>query len=460
MLLLTTLIIQKCTSTIQVNCKNIQELLIRYEFRQPPTEIKLHGCIFDQKISPKPEELIEFEATDPESVEFVLFQNSYENSVPDDIYSTFPNIQALGVLHTETQNKSNVLSRLIFEKAQKLKYLKINFNKITKLNENTFEGAENLEYIDLRENRIEIIHKEVFSGVTKLIALHLENNNIKELRGSTFSMLVALEIVHLEGNVCIDKLFSKVDESLQILQTEVEDCCKNLPVVNLDPVKDLEITRTHEEVENMMIMIKDLNFEILDIKEQLETCRNQKFDMHAITENRKQLDSKTIEKSKKLKQHAQENKEKLNNLKVNLSDAKQIIQNCDQGTFEQTKKYKQLNDELSTIKAEIQGCRNNSDLNKRLKDNCDTALLAKTKNQCKEDAQGCQKLKSNNVNLSRKVSQLQKNNKMLTKEISDLKKKNKELTKKISQCESENQNLVTQLSEYEGNAQEIKRLIE
>lgn len=73
----------------------------------------------------------------------------------------------------------NQLTRVPNFRIRSLRYLCIDANRITELNENSFSGLDNLQILLLNNNRIHYVHYKTFAKLSNLQILSLSYNNLK-----------------------------------------------------------------------------------------------------------------------------------------------------------------------------------------------------------------------------------------------------------------------------------------
>ncbi|XP_078375759.1 uncharacterized protein LOC144659197 [Oculina patagonica] len=152
------------------------------------------------------------------------------SSIPDDIFSNFPNIRSLDLrsnnfpnleenifanltklqtLHLSS-NKIHYLPKGLFSSLRELKYLQFRENSIQDLPENIFSNLINLKKLELNSNKIPHLPKGLFCCQNKLEYLNLASNNIENLPASVFSNLTNLKLL-LSGRGWDEKKAGKKD---------------------------------------------------------------------------------------------------------------------------------------------------------------------------------------------------------------------------------------------------------
>lgn len=189
----------------------------------------LFGCSFYKNTTSRliaPVE-IAIDKITQKSVNCVIFNDVATDFIPNTIFTTFENINALLVHNNHSNTKLTSLKPYFFKKASGLTYVSIIFNTISRLSANTFGDASNLLYIDLSENMIQFISSKAFSQVHSLQGLDLHRNKIKIIENGAFStkilpMLVATDFHH---NVCIHGLYDKKSDTMKNLKRRVRSFC-------------------------------------------------------------------------------------------------------------------------------------------------------------------------------------------------------------------------------------------
>lgn len=84
---------------------------------------------------------------------------------------------------------------------KRLKYLKINHNEISMLNDMALDGLRSLQVIDLSSNKFVVLPPRFFKDQSQSIQeIHLQNNSINALSPGLFSNLVQLQALYLSMN--------------------------------------------------------------------------------------------------------------------------------------------------------------------------------------------------------------------------------------------------------------------
>lgn len=92
------------------------------------------------------------------------------------------------------------LPKDIYENAQNIYKIQLEFQNLTKIKSSAFDGASNLQEIDLDYNQILYIGEDAFVNLVNLTILSLTKNNLTIIRTNTFVGAVALRHLHLNQN--------------------------------------------------------------------------------------------------------------------------------------------------------------------------------------------------------------------------------------------------------------------
>lgn len=113
--------------------------------------------------------------------------------IPQEIFTTFPNIDDMEVYESNLQS-INVSG------TNRLKQLYLTRNNISRIEGRTFENLVNLTTLVLIRNGIFELDEEAFVGLQNLNRLSLIGNNISTLSSQVFNNLSLLRILDLEAN--------------------------------------------------------------------------------------------------------------------------------------------------------------------------------------------------------------------------------------------------------------------
>lgn len=109
-----------------------------------------------------------------------------------------------------------------FKDLQELLVLRLDSNKISKLNWAKFKKLSKLEELNMDDNIIESLDGSLFAGNPNLKTLSFRSNKIKDIKVDTFKNLKHLTKVNLENNLCIDKNF--IDKALIKIEMDLAKC--------------------------------------------------------------------------------------------------------------------------------------------------------------------------------------------------------------------------------------------
>jgi hypothetical protein len=83
----------------------------------------------------------------------------------------------------------------------KLEYLRLNSNNLSKIEANTFRKLANLRALNLRDNSLDRLEKDLFKGLKSLKILNLSLNQMEEIIQETFDHLAPqIEMISLIEN--------------------------------------------------------------------------------------------------------------------------------------------------------------------------------------------------------------------------------------------------------------------
>ncbi|XP_023214061.1 protein toll-like [Centruroides sculpturatus] len=105
------------------------------------------------------------------------------------------------------------LSKDLFQNVKQLQVLRLNDNRIQKLDEESFNYLFNLTHLEIGGNPIRFLPENVFSKLYKLEVLHLYKIQLKNLSKDIFKDLSALKILDISSNN-LEKLPDSIFDSL------------------------------------------------------------------------------------------------------------------------------------------------------------------------------------------------------------------------------------------------------
>lgn len=152
------------------------------------------------------------------SLELLEVEKNEITEVKDD---SFKNLKALKNLSL-ARNAIKNINRRTFNGLEKLDDLNMSVNRLKILKAETFSELKMLTKLNMNGNAIEIIHKTVFSETKILKSIDLANNKIKRLSAESISDLPHLIILDVSNNVCINKVFTDIEEAKKRLEISCE----------------------------------------------------------------------------------------------------------------------------------------------------------------------------------------------------------------------------------------------
>ena len=129
-------------------------------------------------------------------VKMISFGQSTVNFVPNQIFTTFPNLEILDLLNV-SMTKWN---RDYIKNGKNLKRIWLAHNDLRELVDNSFMGATGVENLVLHNNKIGKISDKAFNGLLQLKSIELQNNFMTSLAGNFFSPLKKLVEINLNEN--------------------------------------------------------------------------------------------------------------------------------------------------------------------------------------------------------------------------------------------------------------------
>lgn len=117
-------------------------------------------------------------------------------TINNNTFAGLPNLTSLGL----GNNKITAIPANTFSNLPKLEALNLEFNRISSLNAGSFSGLSKLERLSLVANQLTTLPSNGFSSLSKLTSLELDDNQLTTLSAGMFSGLGNLETLALEDN--------------------------------------------------------------------------------------------------------------------------------------------------------------------------------------------------------------------------------------------------------------------
>ncbi len=230
--------------------------------------------------------------------------NNKIKRLPDLIFDVFKlsNLIKLDLKNNIIESLSNNL----FGKNSKVKFLNLQGNKLTSLEEETlFKELPLLNHLNLSGNQISQINKNIFRYSSDLKYLYLNNNKIKILSPNLFSRLRNLLELHLEGNAYLTDIDPNLFKDLtDLTHLSLQGCglaevpesllnkLTNLRILNLTRIKlnsfPGKIFSSLTNLEQLYLNyneITSLNQELFQHLKKLKTLNMNRNKIQALPEN-------------------------------------------------------------------------------------------------------------------------------------------------------------------------------
>lgn len=219
-------------------------------------------------------------------ITIMTFMSSRTSYLPLNLFTFFPALQKLYVLHTYSKmeapksghfllaknltqillmnQRMKDLGPKIFEGASNLKEIKLDNSEITSLDEDTFSDLVNLETLTLSSNEIKSLPEKIFSTLSKLQYIDLGSNLLYTLPQALFDSNRFLDRIKIDRNrflklpqlymsqnthydfinsICIDKIVNRTSELNAITR---ENC-----QIELEPFELVTYYRTQHEIDQI-----------------------------------------------------------------------------------------------------------------------------------------------------------------------------------------------------------------
>ena len=164
-----------------------------------------------------------------EDVQALKINVSMANFIPNEIYTTFPRLEALMIRDVKNfdllkpeyfQGAHNlkhfwcyltnieVVKAGTFDEVPSLEKIYMSRNKIQFLEPGCLRNLPNLRLFHMYKNQIKFILAGVFDNVESLYEIHLDDNLIQKIDPTAFYGLPQLQVLDLQRNPCVDERFS------------------------------------------------------------------------------------------------------------------------------------------------------------------------------------------------------------------------------------------------------------
>lgn len=228
-------------------------------------------------------------------LEFDVTYNAKLQSIPPQLWTQLPHLEHLklsGVelnflhesdfenawdLHNLTlgYNRLTIIPSMLFSRAVKLMEINLEANQIQKVEDYAFNGLYQLYYLSLSRNHIVTLHSAAFAGAPHLIDLRLEHNLISTLEPGVFELpdLLFLYLGNNQLKTLPDDCFKHTQLiGLDLQSNELErvgnaiytpNTLRTLLLSSNNNIRDLNGTRIHAELKNLITFKYDPNLQLL-----------------------------------------------------------------------------------------------------------------------------------------------------------------------------------------------------
>ena len=140
------------------------------------------------------------------SLRFLNLGNNMLTSLPNKLFQGLANLNVLSIAGNQVTNlsKETFEGLLHLQLQMHLQNLKINNNRIVKLNHDIFRGLRKLKILEIQFNQIKVLDRYLFKDLKNLSHLSLAHNNIVYLDRDIFKDTISLRFIDLSSNKLID----------------------------------------------------------------------------------------------------------------------------------------------------------------------------------------------------------------------------------------------------------------
>ncbi|KAF7653698.1 hypothetical protein LDENG_00079590 [Lucifuga dentata] len=171
----------------------------------------------------------------PSHIKYVYLQRNQITGIQDGVFDNATNL--VWVVLFQNQLNSDKIGKKVFSKLKNLDKLYLDHNDLTRVPPNLPKSITDLQ---IGHNKISKIHPNSFEGMTNLTNLHLQANVLEEV-GSAFKGLKSLTILDIRKNK-LRKIPDSLPERLQQLYLEF-NIIESVPVGFLDTYPKLQFVR-------------------------------------------------------------------------------------------------------------------------------------------------------------------------------------------------------------------------
>jgi hypothetical protein len=135
-----------------------------------------------------------------ETKTFQIWRSPKVDFIPLDILMEFPKLNGLDIYNC---NLPTLKSGLFKKEFQKIEFLKLEWNRIEKIEPEAFQYLIKLKWVRLYRNNLKTLSTRLFGNSPDLIYIDLESNQMNAIHPNFFDGLEKLKLIDFEGNLCI-----------------------------------------------------------------------------------------------------------------------------------------------------------------------------------------------------------------------------------------------------------------
>lgn len=205
------------------------------------------------------------------------------------------------------------ISRKVFTKCDKLKFVQVTTTMISSLPEDVFNDLISLEALDFSNNRIEYLPAKLFANNPSLNTIKFNGNVLKIV---ALELPASLKKATFNSNPCIRKDFPESFSKLALLVTEIEQNCLGR---RYDEIKskvtsfESQINLQKEKLLKFQNEANDLSEIAKQAKADVDDCKAKEVQTENVVQ---QLRNSTAELSAQIRNLKTENHEKTEEIKV------------------------------------------------------------------------------------------------------------------------------------------------
>ncbi|XP_070507779.1 carboxypeptidase N subunit 2-like [Chironomus tepperi] len=146
-----------------------------------------------------------------------------ESTIPENLFTGLPNLINLRM----NRNRIERLNPKWFEGLSQLQSLDVSYNRIDELPAGIFSSIEGITELNFENNQLKTINRNFFGNLSNLTLLNLDRNSVNAIDERIFEDAMSLNVLYMWNNKCLNERFFNFATNRALFLTRLGNCMNN-----------------------------------------------------------------------------------------------------------------------------------------------------------------------------------------------------------------------------------------